>query len=163
MLSWMIAGGVLAGGFLVVYGTRMQHINERSLLYTAGGFYIFGSAIGAILGGALGMFGRPIEESSRRAFRDQLLALLYVLPVLFLAFVLTGWIAMSIVAIHLGKVLPLVGVSIAYVIGLATIAVALRFGWFGTRDAWERLSRDIERLGKRFPRGESEEQESGDN
>lgn len=140
MLSWMIAGGVFAGGFLVAYGTMTERMSGRALLYTAGGLYLFGSFVGAVLGGALGMFGRPIEMAARKALRDQLTALLYALPALFIAFVLTGWIAMTVVAIYLGETLPLIGVSFAYLAGFATVGVALRFGWFGARRAWKRFS-----------------------
>jgi hypothetical protein len=139
MLSWMIAGGVLAGGFLVAYGTLGERISGHGLLYTAGGLYLFGSLIGAILGGALGMFGRPLEVAAKKAFHDQLIALLYAMPALFLAFVLTGWIAMTVVAITLGEVLPLVGVSLAYLVGFVAVGVAVRFGWFGAQRAWDRF------------------------
>jgi ABC-type microcin C transport system permease subunit YejE len=145
MLSWMIAGGVLAGGFLVAYGTMTERVSGHSLLYTAGGLYLFGSLIGAILGGAGGMFGRPIEMAARKALRDQLVALLYALPALFLAFVLTGWIAMTVVAISHGHPLPLIGVSIAYLFGFLVVGVALRFGWFGARRAWRRFSQEAGR------------------
>ncbi|MFW5946920.1 MAG: hypothetical protein ACOCUW_00395 [Gemmatimonadota bacterium] len=163
MLSWMIAGGVLAGGFLVAYGTMTEQISGRSLLYTAGGLYLFGSLIGAVLGGALGMFGRPVETAARRAFHDQLVALLYALPALFLAFVLTGWIAMTVVAIYRGEVLPLVGVSIAYLAGFAAVGVAIRFGWFGARRAWERFSQHAGRARRlRLMWVEDEESATGD-
>jgi hypothetical protein len=140
MLSWMIAGGVLAGGFLVAYATLGERMSGHGILYTAGGLYLFGSLIGAVLGGALGMFGRPVETAARRAFRDQMLALLYALPALFMAFVLTGWIAMTVVAITAGQAIPLLGVALAYLVGFAVVAVAIRFGWFGARRAWERFA-----------------------
>jgi hypothetical protein len=140
MLSWMVAGGVLAGGFLLAYGTATERTGAHHLLYTAGGLYLVGSFIGAVLGGALGMFGRPVETAARKAFHDQLVALLYALPALFLAFVVTGWIAMTVVAVSLGRVLPLVGVSIAYLVGFIAVALAIRFGWFGALSAWTRFS-----------------------
>ncbi len=146
MLSWMIAGGVLAGGFLVAYGTMAERISGRALLYTAGGLYLAGAIIGGGLGGALGMFGRPLHMAAKRAFRDQLVALLYALPALFLAFVLTGWIAMTVVAVSLGEVLPLVGVAGAYLVAFMAVWIALRFGWFGMRQAWHRFSEEVDKL-----------------
>lgn len=149
MLSWMIAGGILAGGFLVAYGTFTERISGHALLNTVAGLYLVGSLIGAVLGGALGMFGRPIETAARRAFREQLTALLYALPALFIAFVVTGWIAMTAVAIYTGEVLPIVGVSVAYVLGFIAVGVALRFGWFGARRAWDRLAAESGRPRRR--------------
>jgi hypothetical protein len=140
MLSWMVAGGVLAGGFLVAYATFGQRVSGHGLIYTAGGLYLIGSLIGGLLGGALGMFGRPMETAAKKALHDQMLALLYALPALFLAFVLTGWIAMTVVAINAGSAIPLVGVAVAYVVGLTVVGVAIRFGWVGAQGAWQRLS-----------------------
>jgi hypothetical protein len=146
MLSWMIAGGVLAGGFLLAYETLTERVSGHALFYTAGGLYLVGSVLGMILGGALGMFGRPVEMAARRAFRDQLLALLYALPALFVAFVVTAWIAMTVVAVTRGEVLPLVGVSVAYLVGFLAVGVAIKLGWFGARQAWERFTRGAGRL-----------------
>lgn len=143
-LSWMIAGGLLAGGFLVAYGTMTERISGRALLHTAGGLYIVGAIIGGILGGALGMFGRPQRMTPRSAFSDQMVALLYSLPALFIAFVVTGWIAMTVVAISLQEVLPIVGVAAAYLIAFAAVAVALRFGAFSAHQVAERVEEEIE-------------------
>lgn len=142
-LSWMIAGGLLAGGFLVAYGTMTERISGRALLHTAGGLYIAGAVIGGILGGALGMFGRPFHMAARRAFRDQLVALLYSLPALFIAFVVTGWIAMTVVAISLGEVMPLLGVSAAYLVAFLAVGMAIRFGAFGAKRAAQRVEDEI--------------------
>lgn len=142
-LSWMIAGGILAGGFLVAYGTMTERMSGRAILYTTGGLYLAGAIIGGVLGGAVGMFGRPFRMAARRAFRDQLVALLYSLPALFIAFVITGWIAMTVVAISLNEVMPLVGVSMAYLVAFVAVGVAIRFGWFGVHQAWERLAEEI--------------------
>lgn len=155
LLSWMIAGGILAGGFLVAYGTMTERMSGRAILYTTGGLYIAGAVIGGVLGGVVGMFGRPIRMAARRAFRDQLVALLYSLPALFIAFVITGWIAMTVVAISLNEVLPLVGVSIAYLVAFVAVGVAIRFGWFGVRRAWERAVDEIREHGGE-PRGGDE-------
>ena len=143
-LSWMIAGGLLAGGFLVAYGTMTEQVSGRALLHTAGGLYIAGALLGGVLGGALGMFGRPERMEARSAFRDQMVALLYSLPVLFIAFVVTGWIAMTVVAIHMGEVLPLVGVSAAYLLAFLAVGIAIRFGAFGARRALHRVEDEIE-------------------
>jgi uncharacterized membrane protein len=146
MLSWMIAGGVLAGGFLLAYETLTERVSGHALFYTAGGLYLVGSILGMVLGGALGMFGRPVEMAARRAFRDQLLALLYALPALFVAFVVTAWIAMTVVAVTRGEILPLVGVSGAYLVGFLAVGIAIKLGWFGARQAWERFTRGAGRL-----------------
>lgn len=146
MLSWMIAGGILAGGFLLAYGTATERLSGHALFFTAGGLYLMGSLLGGVLGGALGMFGRPIEMAARRAFQQQLVALLYALPALFVAFVVTAWIAMTVVAVTLGEVLPLVGVSVAYLVGFVAVGVAVKFGWFGARRAWQRFASNAGRL-----------------
>lgn len=143
-LSWMIAGGLLAGGFLVAYGTMTERMSGRALLHTAGGLYIVGAVIGGILGGALGMFGRPLRMAARKAFQDQLVALLYSLPALFIAFVITGWIAMTVVAISLEEVLPIVGVSTAYLLAFAAVAMAIRFGAFSAHRMAERVEDEID-------------------
>lgn len=143
-LSWMIAGGLLAGGFLVAYGTMTERMSGRALLHTAGGLYIAGALIGAILGGAMGMFGRPTRTTPRQAVSEQLVALLFALPALFVAFVITGWIAMTVVAISLGAVLPLLGVAAAYLVAFAAVAVAIRFGAFAAHRVAERVEDEIE-------------------
>lgn len=146
MLSWMIAGGILAGGFLLAYGTLTERLSGHALFFTAGGLYLVGSFLGGVLGGALGMFGRPLEMAARKAFQHQLIALLYALPALFVAFVVTAWISMTVVAVTLNEVMPLVGVSTAYLLGFVAVGVAVKFPWFGARRAWERFSSQTGRL-----------------
>jgi TRAP-type C4-dicarboxylate transport system permease small subunit len=84
-----------------------------------------------------------MRMAARRAFRDQLMALLYSLPALFVAFVVTGWVAMTVVAISLREVLPLVGVSAAYLIAFLAVGAAIRFGAFGAHQAWKRAEQEL--------------------
>ena len=93
------------------------------------------------------MFGRPVEMTVSRAFKDQAMALLYALPAVIVGFTVAGWIAMTVMAIFMANALPLLGVSVAYAVGLFLIALAVRFGWFGTRNAWHKFRTALDRLG----------------
>ncbi len=146
LLTWIVAGGILAGGFLVAYAGVTERTSGHALFYTAGALYLVGAGAGLVLGGAIGMLGRPAQMTMRGAFRDQMTGLLYALPAVVIAFMVAGWIAMTMLAIHLARIGPLLGVSVAYLIGFGIVAVAVRQGWFGTREAWRRFRDALQKL-----------------
>jgi len=146
LLTWVVAGGILAGGFLVAYAGVTERTSGHALFYTAGALYLVGAAAGLVLGGAVGMLGRPAQMSVRSAFRDQMIGLLYALPAVVIAFMVAGWIAMTMLAIHMARVGPLLGVSVAYLVGFALVVIAVRKGWFGTRAAWRRFTDALGKL-----------------
>jgi hypothetical protein len=148
LLTWVVAGGILAGGFLVGYAGVTERTSGHALFYTAGALYLIGAGAGLVLGGAIGMLGRPARMTVRNAFRDQMTGLLYALPAVVIAFMVAGWIAMTMLAIHLARIGPLIGVSLAYLVGFLLVVVAVRQGWFGTREAWRRFRRGARLLSR---------------
>ena len=167
LLTWFWAGALITGGVLVAYATLQERMNYYQLLNTVAILYGIGGVLGLLLGGAVGMFGRPLQMRAERAFRDQLNALLYLLPVAAVGFVLAGWVGFTFAALQRGDVVPLVLVSAAWAASLVIVSFAAARGWLGIEHIAER-ARGLPRLRIQveFPdeeRGAAEEpEETGD-
>jgi hypothetical protein len=143
-LSWYLAGAILLGGFLVAYGTIIERVSMHAVLATTLGLFLVGGSIGFVMGGALGMFGRPLDTTARNAWEDQLHALLYMLPGMFIGFIVSGWIALTIYAIYKMSVLAIMFTSAAWIGGAAIVGWAINKGL----DALANLGARVMRLGR---------------
>jgi hypothetical protein len=128
IVSWFISGALLTGGYLVAYGTLTEKISYYGILYTVGGLYLLGGIFGFIAGGAVGMFGRPLEMRMKEAFSDQLHGILYIFGFGALGFVLAGWIGFTYLALHTMNPIHLAFVSTAWLVGASVISYAVQRG-----------------------------------
>lgn len=139
LLSWFSAGGLLSGGALVTYGLFSESITHYYLLYTVAGLYIIGGCMGILFGGALGMFGRPLKMKALTALKDQASGLLYTIPLSGFLFVVAGWLGLTYWAIMTANILAITFVTIAWLVLALTVALAIRFGWFGLSNLSKRI------------------------
>lgn len=137
VVSFTVAGGVLAGGFLVAAMTLAGKLSGNALLLTSGALYLMGAVLGFGHGAALGFFGRG--EVSRREVVGKLgMAALYTIPLLAIGFIVAGWIAMTSVALYVGKVPALIGAGAGWLVGLVILLSAVAYGWTALRNAYVR-------------------------
>ena len=128
IVSWTVAGGLLVGGFLVAAMTLAGKLSGNALLMTSGVLYVMGAALGFAHGAVLGFLGRPAEVTAKQALGRIGMAALYAIPAVTVGFLAAGWIAMSSVAVYLGRVLPFVGVGVGWVAGAVLVVLAARYG-----------------------------------
>jgi hypothetical protein len=126
---WAVAGGILAGGFLVAAMTLAERLNGNALLLTAGGLYILGAVLGFANGAVLGFFGRPDDVKPGEAVRKLGFAALYAVPALALGFLVAGWIAMTVMAMYAGHTAALAAMAAGWLIGAVLVAWAVLEGW----------------------------------
>lgn len=127
---WAMAGGVALGGFLVAIMTLQGQLSGHALFLTSSGLFVVGAVLGLLHGGVLGYLGRTDNTTGPEALRGLLLAALYAVPGLAVAWLVAVWLGMSMVASYLGRVGPWIGVGLAWSAGLAMVAGA---GWYGVR------------------------------
>ncbi|CAN5871290.1 hypothetical protein BH23GEM9_BH23GEM9_28710 [soil metagenome] len=137
-VSWTLGGGLVVGGFLVALMTLAGKLSGSGLLLAAASLYIIGAVFGFIHGAALGYFGRPTDVTAKEAWGRIGMAALYALPALIVGFLAAGWIAMTSVALYIGKPLPMVGVAVGWLVGLVVVVVAALSGWQALRNAYAR-------------------------
>ncbi|HUG40766.1 MAG TPA: hypothetical protein VMM12_09780 [Longimicrobiales bacterium] len=135
-VSWGAAGGILVGGFLVAAMTLAGQLSGHGLLVTSTGLFITGAVLGFAHGGVLGWLGRPPKVSRRDALAGLALAGAYAIPALLLSWLVSGWIAMTTVALYAGKTLALTGVAVAWLVGLVLVGTAAGHGWSALRGAY---------------------------
>lgn len=137
-ISWSVAGGLLLGGFLVAAMTLAGRLSGNALLLTSSGLFLIGAALGFLHGAVLGYFGRPQEQTRGEALAGLGLAILYDVPVLLVGLVVSGWIAMTVVAVYMNRIAPMVGVVAAWAVGAVLVLVAVRQGWVALKGAYAR-------------------------
>lgn len=137
-VTWATAGGLLVGGFLVAAMTLAGRLSGSGLLVTSAGLFVIGAALGFVHGGVLGWLGRPKEMSKRATAGALGRAALYALPAVTVGWIVAGWIAMTVVALYTGEVLPLVAAGGAWLVGIALVGWAGVEGWRAVRLAYAR-------------------------
>lgn len=135
---WAMGGGILLGGVLVAMMTLGGQLSGHGLFMTSSGLFVIGALLGLLHGGALGFLGRPGSVSRERAWQDLALAVLYAVPALALAWLVTVWIAMTMIASYLGRIGPMIGVSVAWAIGIVAVAAGAVYGWRALANAYAR-------------------------
>lgn len=137
-ISWSVAGGLLLGGFLVAAMTLAGRLSGNALLLTSSGLFLIGAALGFLHGAMLGFLGRPEGQKRGAALSGLALAILYDVPVLLVGLVVSGWIAMTVVAVYMNRVAPMIGVVVAWAVGVVLVAVSVWQGWVALKGAYAR-------------------------
>lgn len=100
--------------------------------------FLAGTALGLFHGGVLGLVGRPADQQLGAACRCELLALILVLPALFLAWLVTAGISLTAAVVTEFRVGWTILAALAWMAGLALCAWAAREGWAAARRAFLR-------------------------
>lgn len=135
---WTMAGGILLGGVLVALMTLSGQLSGHGLFMTASGLFVIGAVLGLAHGMVLGFFGRPETVSSDEAWKNLGLTVLYAIPAAALAWLVTVWIAMTMVAGYLDRLAPSIGVGMAWSAGAVVVAAAGVYGWRALAHAYAR-------------------------
>jgi hypothetical protein len=138
IVTWTVAGGLLVGGFLVAAMTLAGRLSGNALLMTSGALYVVGAALGFAHGAVLGFLGRPAQVTARQALGRIGLAALYAIPAATVGFLVAGWIAMTMIALYLGRTLPLIGAGVGWLIGAVLVLAAVASGVQALRNAYAR-------------------------
>jgi hypothetical protein len=123
-----VAGGVLLGGFLVGVMTVAGRLSGHTLVVNAAILFLLGCGAGSVPAALLGFLGCPPGTEPREAGWTLLWGLLMLVPAMAVAAVLSGWIAMAWIALHLRSPALLAGVGVAWLLGLGVLALATRDG-----------------------------------
>jgi hypothetical protein len=118
-----MAGGVAVGGVLVAAMTLAGRLSGNAIFATATALFIVGALIGMVHGTTLGFLGRPVGVTPRQAGNDLGRAALYVVPGLAVSWLATIWVAMTVVAFYTGRVGPLAGAAIGWVVAGTILTV----------------------------------------
>lgn len=137
-VTWAVAGGVTLGGFVVGIMTLSGQLSGNGLLLTSMALFIIGGVLGFMHGAVLGVMGRPAEVTPRKAAVGLVLALMYTIPALTVAFLVAGWIALTPIAFYTGKPLAIAGSLTAWLVGAGLLAMAAVTGWRALRAAYAR-------------------------
>lgn len=141
IVTWFTSGAIITGGFFVLLGLFRQTIAHYMLLQFVGGLYLVGGLFGFLLGGALGMFGRPLGMNAFDALKDQLAGTLYTLILGAVGFVAAAWIVLTYWSTVTGDLIGLTAAGIGWLVGGVFIAFALEYGWLGFRNLAGRVMR----------------------
>jgi hypothetical protein len=145
-VAWTVTSAVLMGGVLVAAMTLAGRLNGNALLLTAGGLYLVGAAVGFAAGALLAFSGRPAGQTGAEAARRLGLAAFVAVPVLAVGFVVAGWIAMTAVALYVGKPLAMAGVVAGWAFGAVFATGAVVEGGIAAHEAAGRLARAVRGL-----------------
>ncbi|MGD8276688.1 MAG: hypothetical protein PVH00_01625 [Gemmatimonadota bacterium] len=137
-VSWAMAGGVGLGGVAVGIGTLTGKMSAHALLLTSTGLFIVGALLGFVHGAVLGFFGRTDGVTKHEATQRLMLAAVYAIPGLAVAWLVSNWMAMTVVARYAGRVLPMVGAGAGWVVGAAILVWAGSEGWRGLQSSFAR-------------------------
>lgn len=138
-ISWCMAGGVVAGGLLVVSITLAGRLSAGGISVVAATLFVMGAAAGLVHGGLLGYLARDPGVPRKDAFRQLGLAALWLIPALALSGLAAMW--MSLTAAALSGSLPATataGVAFGWMLGLALCAWAVAEGWMALSRAFRR-------------------------
>lgn len=132
VVAWTMAGGILLGGVYVAFLTATNRMSAAGGIPVMSLFFGAGALLGFIHGALLGFLGRPQELDRADALKGLALGILGSVPGLGLAWVLTLWIGITVVAPS--RVLSTAGIVAGWLGGGATCLWAVQMGWHAVRN-----------------------------
>lgn len=136
VVSWAVAGGIMAGGVLVGVAALGSPEAARILLPMSPVLFLIGAAGGLVHGSVLAYVGRPGRASTSQALAAILTGVLLAVPALAVAWVATAWISLTSVAAVL-HVWSTTALAVAgWAAGAAACSWAAVEGWEAFCDAF---------------------------
>lgn len=137
-LAWALAGGVTAGGLLVVAMAISGPPRVGASPTAAITLFGLGMLAGVVHGGALGYLARDLSRPRSEALMSLALALAVLVLITPLAWLITLYIALSPTFLADGAVLRTAAVGLAWLAGMAICGWAAWEGWRGFGRAFVR-------------------------
>lgn len=130
LLSWSMAGGVIAGGLLIAATTLTGRMSSSSLPQLSLVMFFLGAAAGIAHGGLLGYLSRNPERTRTEVIGVLGRTLAWVIPALLVSWVATLWIALTASVLQGSGVsaLAVVALFLSWLYGMGVCAWA---GWEG--------------------------------
>ena len=138
LVAWVMAGGVIAGGFIPGTASVLQRTSASVGLGAVALLFGLGAAAGLAHGGLLGYIGRKAQQRRGDAIRSLVLGAVVAVPCAAIAFLVATWISMSGMALSLDELNVQVGSAVGWAAGIALCAWAALDGWRAFRGAYER-------------------------
>jgi hypothetical protein len=137
-VSFTMAGGLLLGGVLVAVETLAGRLSGHGIFMTASGLFVVGALLGLVHGVTLGFLGRPHDQPRREAIWALGRATLYSIPAAAIAWLLTVWVALTMIARMTGQLGAQVLVGLAWIAAAAVVGWAVMSGLRAIRLAYQR-------------------------
>lgn len=132
-----MAGGV-GGGLLVAAMTLAGRMSGHAVFATATALFLAGALIGLVHGAVLGYLGRPAGVTPGAAAHDLGMAGLYAVPGLAVSWLVSIWVAMTLIAFYTGRPGALAGAAVGWVGAGTILAAAAVHGVRALRNAYDR-------------------------
>lgn len=133
-----MAGGLLLGGILVAAMTVSGQMSGHGLFMTSSGLFVVGAILGLLHGAVLGFLGRPADQPAGEGIRAVARSTMYAVLGAAVAWLLTVWVALTSVALYMGRLGPQLLVGVAWVGAAAVVAWSLVSGFRALRNAYAR-------------------------
>lgn len=131
-------GGLLLGGVLVAWMTVLGRMSGHGIFMTSSGLFVVGALLGLAHGAVLGFFGRPADQTPRDAARAVARGTMYSVLGAAVAWLLTVWVALTSVALYMGRLAPQILVGVAWIGALVVAVWAITVGLRALRNAYAR-------------------------
>ncbi|HSR40709.1 MAG TPA: hypothetical protein VLL48_01020 [Longimicrobiales bacterium] len=132
LVSWSMAGGLVAGGWLIAATTLTGRLSSSSVPQMSGFLFFLGMGAGLFHGGLLGYLTRDPSRPRAEVLGVLARALVWIVPGLLLAWLAALWISLTAAVTRTPDSLPLgrAATSFAWAFGLAACGWA---AWEGAR------------------------------
>jgi hypothetical protein len=137
---WGMAGGVGLGGVVVAMLTLGGRMSGHAMFAASTGLFVVGAVLGLIHGVTLGLLGRPAETTASEAARDLGRATLYAIPGLAVAWLVSVWVALTLIGYYAGTPGALAGVALGWLGAAAILGAAAVHGSRAIANAYARWS-----------------------
>jgi hypothetical protein len=124
-----VSSGLVLGGYTVAIMTLVGRMNGSAVLLTSIGLFAIGALIGLTLSTLAGLAGRDEGITMNEAGNQVFMGILYAIPATIIGAMISGWIALAVVAVYLDRAAPMIGSAVAALIGAVVIVGTARLAW----------------------------------
>ena len=142
VLSWALAGGIIAGGFFVAALTLSDRVSSNFLGGVVLILFVGGSAAGCVHGALLSYLGRPTGLTRKAWARALGLGAFWLLPTIVVGGLAASWIGLTAAGLASERPAVLAGVVVGWMLGAAACLWAAIEGWraiFRAMERWPEL------------------------
>jgi hypothetical protein len=118
--------------------TLSGRLSGNAIFATSTALFIVGAMLGLVHGGVLGFVGRPAQTPANVALRHLALSMLYAIPGLAVAWLVSVWVALTLIAAYANSAGAFVGVVAGWIGAAVILSAAAIHGLRALTNAYAR-------------------------